>query len=210
MQASIQAPVWALSFCAAYIVPPCKGLEREQVMSLVKGSSVPTDADLNDFLHEMFEESAGKCVVDIAFVADDEEQENPVRTIVRSIALGDTEARMAGAHELACRLASATTHRSRQGLLMVLVGEEGAERRLLLGKFPADESIQASLSDQRINLRLLKDAFSRKSSYFKVAVFDGNPARTSFWRGTVEDRQAKQRLPEAARFWISDFLCVQP
>lgn len=61
-----------------------------------------------------------------------------------------------------------------------------------------------------MSIRLLEDAFSRQSSYFKSAFFQGNQSDSSFWRGKVEDRQAKSRVTEVAEYWAVDFLLSIP
>jgi len=119
------------------------------------------------------------------------------------------ETRACAAQELACRLARATTNRSPSGLFMVLVGRLNEYIRVVLWKFPADEALQASVMTDGIAIRVLEDAFSRKSTYFKAAFFEDCPADTSFWTGKVEDKQAKHRVAEAAEFWIAGFLAAR-
>jgi len=82
--------------------------------------------------------------------------------------------------------------------------------RVLLWKFPSEENLQANISAHGLTIKLLQDAFSRKSHYFKAAMFEGTPATTSFWTGKVEDKQAKQSVKEVADFWVTGFLNARP
>ncbi|NVM23847.1 MAG: hypothetical protein HWN68_18965 [Desulfobacterales bacterium] len=201
---------WELLFCAGYIVWPCKGLEPDAVQDRVAGSPINVDTIPTSFFLPLFAESAERCPIDIGFALEGEKQENTVRNLVRSIAFDEPTKKAHAAQELAYRLACATTRRSPLGLFVVLAGQANEHTRVLLWKFPADESLQARISAGGITIRLIQDAFSRKSTYFKAAMFEGTPARTTFWRGKIEDKQAKHRVTEAADFWIADFLSAKP
>ena len=92
---------------------------------------------------------------------------------------------------------------------MVLAGTRAASSRILLWKFPADQSLRALMKKESIEIELIEDAFSRKSTYYKAAMFEGSSSDKSVWRGKVEDNQAKHSVSEAAEFWIADFLSAR-
>lgn len=207
---SLLTQPWQLTFGAAYIVHPGKGLEPENVQDKVLGSEISPNAIPTDFFYPLFCEVSQKCPIDVLFSSEAGRQENAVRSLIQSLAFGDASTKANVAHQLAYRLASATTNRSRSGLLVTLVGHSGEHARVVLWKFPADTTLHANVLTDGIAISVLKDAFSRKSTYFKAAFFEDTPASTAFWRGKVEDKQAKYRAKEAAEFWISGFLAAQP
>lgn len=203
--------IWELLFGAGYIVPPCKGLEPAQVEARVVGSPVDIASLPIDYFLTLFSKEADDYPIDIVFSPENGRQENKVRTLVRAIALEDEKVKANNSLELAYCLARATTRRSKKpGLFVVLAGHTNDNHRVVLWKFPADESIQASVTKEGISIRLIHDAFSGNSTYLKVAMFDGIPATTSFWRGKIEDRQTKSRVREVADFWVVDFLQSRP
>lgn len=209
-QLSSHTELWELLFCAGYIVQPSKGLEPDGVRDRVAGSPIDIATIPISFFLPLFTESAAKCQIDISFVPEDGKQENVVRSLVRALAFDDLAQKVLAAQALAYRLACTTTRRSPPGLLVVLAGQRQKQTRVLLGKFPANESLQASIFASGITIRLLQDVFASKSTYFKAAMFEGTLASTTFWRGKVEDKQAKQRVTEAADFWVVDFLAARP
>lgn len=208
---SASSDAWRFTFCAGYLVPPCKGRAPDQAMRMIRGSPINVDRLPPEFFTPLFCEAHQRCPIGIVFVREDGEPTNAVRDLVRSIAQGDRNAKTTAAKELACRLACASRRISRLGLFVVLAGSglEGTDR-VLLWKFPADETLQARMSANEMNISLLEDAFSRSSSYFKAAMFEGGQAESHFWRGRVDDRQAKQRVRKVADFWILDFLNALP
>ncbi len=197
---------WELKFCAGYIVRPGYGLKLEAIRERTTGSVVDVDSLPLSFFQPLFAERAEKCPIDVTFAPEGGKQQNAVRDLVRSVALSDPIQKEEASQSLAHRLAAVTTRRSPPGLLVILVSRRMGRVRVLLWKFPADESLQAIVSRQGITIVLLEDAFSRSSDYFKAAMFEGTPATTSFWQGKVEDKQATQRVTEAAKFWTSGFL----
>lgn len=200
---------WKLSFCAGYVVPSCKNLEPKVIQENVKGSPINVNSLPIEYFHSLFADSDKKCPIDILFVSENSTQQNAVRDLIRSIAVDTLDKKAKAAHELAYRLARATDKRSPSGLFIIIAGSANGLTRVVLWKFPSDESLQAKMSSEGLIIRLIKNAFSRKSHYFKAAMFEGTPATTAFWKGKVEDNQAKQRVPEASEFWIADFLKAQ-
>ena len=198
---------WDLNFCAGYLVPQLKGEDSASIEMKVQGSFVALNQELKDFFIPLFTEAATKYPVDIVFsIAENGAQENPVRDLIRTIAFGDQDDRVAAAKALACRLAGVTDQRSPIGLLVVLAGISREFCRIAIWKFPADESLQASFSGTGLAIQLIKDAFSRKGNYFKAALFEGTSASNSFWGGKIEDKQAKERIGESSELWVKDFL----
>lgn len=192
---------WHLDFCAGFIVPIKKGQAVSELVKDIKGSTVELNPDIEAYFLPMLETSSQEYPVDILFESDN--QEHPIRTLLRKITYGNQVERSDSAKELAARLARATDKRSEEGLLIILLGHCDSQRRIAVWKFPTDESIRASFSGQGLTIELLQDAFSRDSRYFKAAVFEST---TDFWRGKVEDRQASSRITKVSDLWLEQFL----
>jgi hypothetical protein len=200
---------WRFGFCAAYVVPQCAGMSPAQVRRTVRGSSVDVNTIPQEFFAPLFVAADTSCRVGIALAPEGGQQRSRVRELLLAIARGAYGEKDEASRELACRLAGATTRRSPPGLLVILSGRQGQVCRLVLWKFPADEGLQAQILSGSITINLLRDAFSKSSSYFKAAVFEEGDAESVFWEGRVEDRQMKQRLREVADFWVEDFLAAR-
>lgn len=201
---------WRLSFWAGYIVHPGHGLSSSEIDSAITGSSMDVAAIPGDYFTPLFDSAPSDCRIDIAFRPENGKAVNMVRNFVRQLAFDKGRLKQAAAHEMARRLASATTHRSPEGLLIFLVGRTHDRSRVLMWKFPADEILQARVSKEGMDIQLLKDAFSRRSKFFKAAMFEGRPSTTSLWTGKVQDNQAKSATLEVAKYWIEDFLLARP
>lgn len=201
---------WKLQFAAGYLVPPCIGLDESEVTTSVVGSPINLTALPRDFFRPLFTNEASRAPNHVVFVPEEGKQKNTVRDLVRRLAFGSDQERSHAAQALALRLAKVTSHRSPDGLFFTLVGALGSQSRVVIWKFPADQSIQARLISTRLVIKIVDDAFSRKSTYFKAAMFEGPNTSTSFWGGRVEDRQAGTRIREIADFWVYGFLACRP
>lgn len=137
------SPQTDLTFCAAYVVPALRGVGAAHSGRAVTGSVV-RDSGLAAFFARRLERSLAKYPVEVVFTPTNGTQENVVRTLIRELAFGDLVRRSAAAADLAHRLGSAMDMRSPTGLLIVLVGVVAGASRVLVCKFPSDESIRAS------------------------------------------------------------------
>jgi len=199
---------WRLEFCAAYIVPPCKGVADAALGTMVKGSSVPIASIPSEFFEPLFSYSYDEYPMGVAFVSDGQQQ-SVIRTSIRAVAFGSMTEREDNVRFLAHNLARATDHRSPTGLFVILTGSRMSVSRVVLWKFPADEILHAEMTSRGLHITVVSDAFSRKSMYFKAAAFEGPRTRTSFWKGRVEDLQARYTAREASAFWVNSFLQAQ-
>jgi len=200
---------WKLFFGAGFVVEPSKGLDGGEVKKRLQGSAVEVDTLPKEFFLPLFE-SADELPIEIVFVPERGKQKNEVRDWVRSILFDEKPKKEDAARKLALRLALATDQRSPEGLFVTLAGRKGVAYRIALWKFPADQTLQADVAKGMITIRLIEDAFSRESTYFKAAMLEGPKAETTFWTGRIEDRQAKHGVKGAAEFWTGDFLAARP
>jgi len=206
---------WNISYCAGYVVPSCKGYEPKKAITRIKGSTVELGTEVIDYFHPLFINSPNNCKIDIVFSPTqtqpgEYEQQNPIRDLVRKIAFGTSEQKASSAKELALQLALVSDRRTPTGLFVVLTGISNARARVVLFKFPADESLQAIFSKEGLSIRVVKGAFSRKTKYFKAAIFEDTDADTTFWKGKVEDKQANSRIYEVSDLWAIKFLQAKP
>ncbi len=111
---------------------------------------------------------------------------------------------------MARRLGKAMDDRSDFTLLMLAAYRDGDDRRLVMWAFPKDEPFHFSVSGERARIKILKDAFSRSSSFKKAALFQGRNVDGAFWSGHVIDKQAENGFGTAADYWINRFLDSQP
>jgi hypothetical protein len=201
---------WNITFCAGYIVPPCKDMEPDDAMDKIQGSPMNLAAQTLDYFQPLFDEVHETCQLEIVFNSPDGDQQNIIRDLIRDISFGDQATQYLSSRKLALQLALATDYRSPTGLFLVVCGQYNEECRVVLWKFPAEESLQANFSDKGLTIEIIKGAFSRKTDYFKAAMFQGNEAETTFWKGQVDDRQANTRVYEVSNLWVIQFLQALP
>jgi|GEM_PF-3205080 hypothetical protein len=201
---------WDVAFCAGFLVPPCKGFSIDVALASIRGSSIRLEDSVLEYFLPLFQRSNDNSSVEVNFTSPDGEQSNPIRTLVRDAAFGSNERKEEVAKELALQLALATDERSDEGLFVIVVGQSPEESRVALYKFPADQSLQAVFQNEGLSINVVQGAFSRKTEYFKSAIFQGTRANTSFWIGVVEDKQANQRVYEVSDLWVLRFLQAIP
>lgn len=112
----------------------------------------------------------------------------------------------AAAISLATRLGKAMDDRSSFTLLMLAAYRDGDTRRLVIWAFPKDEPYHFGVRGDRARIRIMKDAFSRSSSFRKAALFEGIRSPTTFWNGRVIDKHVQNGFGTAAEYWVSNFL----
>ncbi len=199
---------WNLEFCAGYIVEPRKGQETSKIKDSLVGFQINIANIPTEFFLKLFAMAPDKYPINVAFIPEEGKQENEIRTLIRNIAFAKSTGKEVEALALAVQLAGATDNRSQSGLLVILSGKTKKNHRVILWKFPADESLRMLIKGTK-KIELVRDVFSRKGTYYKAAMFEGSTATTSFWKGKVQDNQAQDTLSEAAEFWIKDFLCAR-
>lgn len=205
---------WVYEFCAAFVVDPGVGLSNEEIVSCVKGSSIDVTDIPIEVLNPLFHKARNEYPIGFVFspnvVEDDAVQENDVLDDMRAIATGTQQERLHAAEALALKLSTVTRQISGAGLLVFLVGNHDSAKRLVIWKFPQEETIQAQAEEQQILIRRIEDAFSTESTYVKAVFLEDEDPEIGFWTGRVEDRQSKDRLKEVADYWIEGFLNARP
>jgi hypothetical protein len=175
-----------------------------------RGGAFSPDAAFLKSLDEFLAKSnlASQPTVDSRFKkgAGPEAGKHEVRGLVVNYTFGTPPRAKSSAISLATRLGKSMDDRSPFTLLMLAAYSDGDTRRLIIWAFPKDEPYHFGVSGDRARIRIMKDAFSRSSSFKKAALFEGINSVTTFWNGRVIDRQAQNGYGNAAEYWVSAFL----
>lgn len=113
---------------------------------------------------------------------------------------------MASGHDIADRLQQVTTGKSGLGLLFLLVGKQGRERKIVLSRFPADSAILAEEAADGLTVAFLEKVFMKSATAYKAAVYRGTSVAGDFWDGRAVDKQINHELLAISNYWIRDFL----
>jgi hypothetical protein len=133
-----------------------------------------------------------------------------LRELVIAYCFGSAQEAKLAAMKMAKRLSSAMDNRSEFTLLMLVAYQVGNQRQLVIWAFPKDEPFHFKASGERARVKILKDAFSRSSSFKKGALFEGDNTDLSFWGAHVIDKQADSAFGAAADYWVRLFLEGRP
>lgn len=170
----------------------------------IKGTAVPLAGKLFDMLNRVFDNAERECTHDITFdPSDDGKQANPCRDLVVTYAKKPT---LPDGRELANRLQKVTTGKSGMGLLFLLSGKEGRERKIVLSRFPADSAILAEEGADGLTVEFLEKVFMKSATAYKAAVYRGTSTAGDFWDGRAIDKQINHELMAISNYWIKDFL----
>jgi len=127
---------------------------------------------------------------------------NLVRDRIRDYTFGKPPTAKSAAVFLADRLSESMDDRSVSCLLLLAVYRRDDQYRFFAWAFPKDEPFGFGASKDRAKIRILKNAFSRSSSYRKAAFFEGIESDLlGFWKGNIIDKQST-----IADYWVSNFL----
>lgn len=174
-----------------------------------RGGALSADAAFQKSLNEFFRKSRLKVQPTVDFRVQskaDDDTSHDVRKSLIDYCFGAASTAKKAALALAGRLGKAMDDRSPFTLLLLAAYEDGTTRRLIIWAFPKDEPFHFSASGDRAKVRILKDAFSRSSSFRKAAMYEGRNKPMEFQSGRVIDRQAQQSFGTAADYWVSNFL----
>jgi len=176
-----------------------------------RGGAFSADAafikSLDDFLKKSKLET--QPTVDFRFkpnTGNDPNPVNEVRSLIIAYTFGAESAAKSAAVNLAKKLGNAMDDRSPFTLLLLSAYKNGSAHRLVIWAFPKDEPFHFSARGNRARIRILKDAFSRSSSFKKAALFEGINGPTQFLSGRVIDKQSQNGFGTAADYWVDSFL----
>ncbi|MDP4200853.1 MAG: hypothetical protein Q8922_10380 [Bacteroidota bacterium] len=198
-------------FSFAASVPPGKDAMREVAhVPQIRYSQPQMGTTAQTYFKELFNKSAEECKVEIQFRSGGS-QDNLVRdTLVAICGTEDIDEKRRLATGLAHRLYSVTDHRNKTGLFTIIEGKRGNKHRVLLTRFREDEVITTNpRNDGTIDLEVIMEAFTKKSQFYKSALFEDEHSRSMFWNGRIVDKQITKTHNDVSRYWMSDFLNAQ-
>jgi hypothetical protein len=188
-----------LSKILSYLVPVGKGQEKPEEVS---GTEIPPTGSLSSMLAAAFEKSEAECKVPIRFLTDGSQQ-NEVRDEIRELLKHPT---LSNGQRLAERLRRVSTGKSGLGLLFLMMGHEGEQRKVVLSRFPADQGVLAERKKGSLQVDFVERIFMKNAKAYKAAIYKGRAIDTGFWKGHVVDRQISAAQDQVAHYWIQEFL----
>lgn len=185
----------------SYLAHPGK---NEPAQPAIKGADVALTGKLFNLLNRVFDGADEECTHDITFdPADDGTQANPCRDLVVSYLKKPS---LANGRLIAKRLQQVTTAKSGLGLLFILSGRHGRERKIVLSRFPADSAILAEEAAEGLTVQFLEKVFMKSATSYKAAVYRGTSTSGDFWDGRAIDKQINHELLVISNYWIKSFL----
>jgi len=91
-------------------------------------------------------------------------------------------------------------------LLFILLGENKANKKICVSRFPADIGILAEEDQTTLRVEFLEKVFMRNALSYKAAVYEGESMDADFWVGKAVDRQTNNKNIDICNYWICDFL----
>lgn len=184
-----------------YLVYPEKNVEEQ---SEVRGMDYTRrTGKLFTLLESIFTKSPTECKNEIQFEMNDRgEQQNDCQDIVLKYL---AKRSLVNGGQLAERLQRVSTHRSGLGLLFLLYGASGANKRLVISRFPADSGILAEEGNGKLEISFVEKIFMKSSKAYKAVVYEGS-SKSDFWEGKAIDKQINNPETEISEYWIRDFL----
>lgn len=190
-------------------VPPLK--TEDDPVSKVTSKLLEHGNEAFQYFINIFDKSIDNCKIQIKFKSDDE-QTNPVRKKILDLLNSDSiEEKRKFADELSHRLAKLTDHRNGTGLFVIIVGKKATSTRLIFNRFKEDEVVFSNIEGDTLVVKLLQQAFSKKSRYYKLAVYEDILSDRSFWQGFAIDKQITANSSrDISDYWIKEFLDSEP
>jgi len=187
----------------SYLVHPGK---QEEDQPEIKGTEVPLKGGLFGMLSRVFDRAPHECNIEIIFRPEEKgKQKNKVRDLLVRYVEKPTITR---GQALATRLQSATTHRSRLGLLFLMKGQDNGRHHLVLSRFPADQGILAREEEEQLAVEFLKQVFMKNALAYKSVWYSSDSLARGFWDGKAIDRQISGPR-EVSDYWIREFLASE-
>jgi hypothetical protein len=183
------------------LVHPSKGADELPEMG---GAAVDLSGKMFELLKGIYDRSESECDIDISFNRSSSgAQQNPCRDLLLAYVSGPTLIR---GRRIAERLAGVTTHRSRLGLLFLIVGTEGVGNKAIISRFPADSGILAEENSDALSISFLERIFMKSAKSYKAVLYKRNSQTDGFWTGRAVDKQLNNPEVELSGYWITEFL----
>jgi hypothetical protein len=92
------------------------------------------------------------------------------------------------------------------GLVFLLLGSEGGQRKIVVSRFPAHSAILAEANQAALSVEFLERVFMKSAFSYKAAVYRDTSLTNGFWFGKAVDKQIKAPEKETSDYWIKEFL----
>jgi hypothetical protein len=170
----------------------------------IAGAAVPLEGKLFVLLNDIYSKTDTQCNIDISFNPTDAgEQQNETRDALLAYL---AETNLERAHTIAQRLQAATDKRSGMGLLFLMRGQEEADHKVVISRFPADNGILAEMNVAGLNVEFLERVFMKSAHSYKAVAYRGPSMVAGFWQGRAIDRQVGDPAVRLSDYWIRHFL----
>lgn len=184
----------------SFLTYPGKHAEKQPEIG---GATIPKKGKLFNMLSGLFNSSESDCTIPIIFLPEDESQKNSVRDEIVQLA---TSKNSDDGRVLAQRLQLATTEKSGMGLIFFTIGSDGANQKVVISRFPADEGIVAEISSNTLKVEFVEEVFLKNAYSYKAVMYRFPIPNHNLWTGFAVDKQVNHGAKEVAAYWISDFL----
>ncbi|MCA8909420.1 MAG: hypothetical protein KDA64_16260 [Rhodospirillaceae bacterium] len=184
-----------------FLVHPSKGRnDRPEI----NGTRLPLSGSIFDLLAAVYDRSEQECDIPIIFRhTTSGSQQNDCRDLIIEHL---RDRKLSSAKLLAERLSKSTDGRSGLGLLFVIVGSSGLNKKVVVSRFPTDSAIFVEENTSTFNVRFLEQVFMKNKASYKAVVYQGASMLGDFWTGLAIDRQITGASVQTSDYWISDFL----
>jgi hypothetical protein len=183
-----------------YLIHPGKGANPRPE---VGGTNVAKTGKLFGLLDEIYTNSLSQCDIDIAF---NPSPSGAKQNECRDLLVGYVDkADISTGRSIGERLCAITDKRSGMGLLFLMQGSEGAKKRVVISRFPANSAILVE-EGKGLSVEFLERVFVKNAGAYKAAVFEDSSTKAGFWLGKAVDRQVSSKDLQLSDYWIKDFL----
>lgn len=173
----------------------------------IGGALVALKGKLFDLLNAIYAKSDDECDIDITFsLTSDGKQQNPFRDMMLEYLREPT---LSSGRVIAERLEGMTDNRSGLGLLFLISGSEGKERKLVISRFPTDSAILADENQTALTVEFLERVFMKSKYSYKAVSYRGQSLKGDFWSGRAIDKQSNASGAELSNYWIAEFLASE-
>lgn len=189
----------SLEHVHSFLVHPSKA-EKEQPR--IGGTDVALSGPLAKMLTNVFEKASEECDIDIVFLSKAGKQQNDCRDLLIAYAADPS---IPKGRDIAGRLQSITTNRSRLGLLFLMKGTNNGIHKLVVSRFPADQGVIAEEDRDRLSVEFIERVFMKSAKAYKSVFYESESLERGFWDGRAIDHQISGPK-ELSDYWIQGFL----
>lgn len=184
-----------------YLVYPNRGVVEP---AATVGSQVPHEGDMFTLMKSVYEKADNECNIGIAFnKGNDGVQANARRDMLTAYAVSPG---VDLGRALAEELGAVTTRRSGLGLLFLIKGKEGADHKVVISRFRANNGVVVNEAADMLTVEFIDRVFMKNAHSYKAVIYRHQSFRGGFWSGMAVDKQINSQDLESSDYWVKDFL----